>query len=76
MIRREEPENFIAWYKKASKSEVGTISRFANHLYADKEAVMGAMRYRWSNGQVEGQINKLKLIKRQMYGRAGFALLR
>lgn len=70
MIRREEPENFIAWYKKASKSEVGTISRFANHLYSDRKAVIGAMKYPWSNGQVEGQINKLKLIKRQMYGRA------
>ena len=76
MIRREEPENFIAWYKKASKSEVGTIRRFANHLYSDRKAVMAAMTYPWSNGQVEGQINKLKLIKRQMYGRAGLALLR
>lgn len=76
MIRREEPEDFLAWYKKASQSEVGTIRRFANHLYSDRKAVMAAMTYPWSNGQVEGQINKLKLIKRQMYGRAGLPLLR
>ena len=39
-------------------------------------AAQAALALPWSNGQVEGQVNRLKLIKRQMYGRAGFDLLR
>jgi transposase len=42
----------------------------------DRTAVENAIRYEWSNGQTEGQINKLKLLKRSMYGRANFDLLR
>jgi len=42
----------------------------------DEEAVKAAMESKWSNGQVEGQVNRLKMIKRQMYGRANFDLLR
>lgn len=45
-------------------------------LLSDYQAVVNALMMPWSNGQVEGQINKLKTIKRQMYGRAGFELLR
>jgi len=41
-----------------------------------REAVKNALSYEWSNGQLEGQVNRLKLIKRQMYGRAKFDLLR
>jgi transposase len=37
---------------------------------------VNALHYQWSNGQLEGQVNRLKLIKRQMYGRAKFDLLR
>lgn len=76
MVRREQPENFIVWFEKARQCGIGTISRMAYNLFRDKEAVMAAMNEPWSNGQVEGQITKLKLIKRQMYGRAGFNLLR
>ena len=42
----------------------------------NKNAVLAALSLPWSNGQVEGQVNRLKLIKRQMYGRAKFDLLR
>ena len=45
-------------------------------LRRDFKAVIGAVETSWSNGQTEGQINRLKAIKRQMYGRAGFHLLR
>jgi hypothetical protein len=50
--------------------------RCAYGLKKDLRAVLAAMETRWSNGQIEGQINRLKAIKRQMYGRAGFHLLR
>ena len=49
---------------------------FATHLKQDYDAVKAALSLPWSNGQVEGQIHRLKLIKRQMYGRAHFDLLR
>ena len=52
------------------------IENFGRALRRDYEAVAAALKYEWSSGQVEGQINRLKLIKRQMYGRASFDLLR
>jgi transposase len=50
--------------------------RFAYGLQKDISAVVAAIGTSWSSGQVEGQINRLKTIRRQMYGRAGSALLR
>jgi transposase len=64
------------WIRDASESGIGPLVRFAYGLRRDIQAVMAAVETRWSSGQVEGQINRLKSIKRQMYGRAGFALLR
>src|SRR5262249_32352449 len=49
---------------------------FATGFQQDYAAVAAALAYEWSNGQVEGQVNKLKLIKRQMYGRAKLDLLK
>jgi transposase len=49
---------------------------FARHLRRDQAAVAAALQLPWINGMVEVQIHRLKLIKRQMYGRAGFDLLR
>jgi transposase len=50
--------------------------RFSYGLQKDISAIAAAVESPWSTGQVEGQINRLKMIKRQMYGRAGFELLR
>jgi transposase len=55
---------------------VGQLVRFGYGLQKDISAVTAAVETTWSSGQVEGQVNRLKAIKRQMYGRAGFALLR
>jgi len=52
------------------------MRRYASTLRLDLAAVENAIREPWSNGQVEGQINRLKTLKRLMYGRAGIALLR
>jgi transposase len=52
------------------------LAQFARVLRRDLEAVEQAITSRWSNGPVEGHINRLKMIKRQMYGRAGFELLK
>ena len=52
------------------------MRRFAQSLSADLPAVRAAFRLQWSNGQTEGHVNRLKLLKRQMYGRANIELLR
>jgi transposase len=51
------------------------LRAFAAGLKADDAAVRAALSLSWSNGQVEGQVNRLKLLNRQMYGRAKFDLL-
>ena len=53
-----------------------TVWRFSERLQEDLKAVIAALKLPWSNGQTEGQVNGLKLIKRQMFGRANFDLLR
>ncbi len=63
------------WIQTAKQSGIGSFVRFAFGLQRDMSAVLAAVETPWSNGQVEGQINRLKMIKRQMYGRAGFRLL-
>jgi transposase len=64
------------WIARAKHCEFGPVVRFAYGLQKDISAVAAAVDTQWSTGQVEGQINRLKTIKRQMYGRAGFRLLR
>ena len=64
------------WIEGARHCEYGPVVRFAYGLRKDLLAVSAAVETSWSTGQVEGQINRLKMIKRQMYGRAGFDLLR
>jgi len=64
------------WIHGAKRCEFGAVVRFAYGLQNDTSAVSAAVDTSWSTGQVEGQINRLKAIKRQMYGRAGFELLR
>jgi transposase len=61
------------WLKDAQHTP---LARFAAGLKPDPEAVRGAVTMVWSTSPVEGQISRLKMLKRQMYGRAGFDLLR
>jgi transposase len=64
------------WIKEAEAAGIAAISSFVRQLKKDQAAVENAVEHRWSNGPVEGHINRLKAVKRQMYGRAGFELLR
>ena len=59
-----------------SKEMPSEIRHFAVGIQQDEMAVKEALNCEWSNGQVEGQVNRLKTIKRQMYGRGSFELLR
>jgi transposase len=71
----KEASQMRNWIQTAKQSGIGSFVRFAFGLQRDISAVLAAVETPWSNGQVEGQINRLKMIKRQMYGRAGFRLL-
>jgi transposase len=76
MVRKESRVALTVWLATASKSGCPEVRGFAEGLRQDEAAVVAALTEKWSNGPVEGQINRLKVIKRQMYGRAGFQLLR
>ena len=65
-----------AWAERAKASGIAELKAFATKLLQDTEAVVGAMTLPYSQGQTEGRINKLKLVKRSMYGRGKFDLLR
>ena len=75
LVRGREPEGLAPWLPRAQGSAVPALQRFAMRLSSDYDAVRAAVTLAWSNGQVEGQINRLKIIKRQMYGRASLDLL-
>jgi hypothetical protein len=60
----------------ARRSEVAEFVSFSNGLTADLQAMRVAPEHEWSNGQVEGHVHRLKMIKRQMYGRGNLDLLR
>lgn len=64
------------WLAEAGASGVPVIETFAAGLQGDSGAISAALTTPWSNGQTEGQVNRLKLIKRQMFGHASFELLR
>jgi len=64
------------WLAEATTSKVSAIATFAAGLKQDGAAVRTALTTPWSSGQSEGQITRLKLLKRQTYGRASFDLLR
>lgn len=68
--------NLDLWLEKYKTTNIKRIKSFVNGIYHDLEAIKNAIKYSWSNGVVEGHVNRLKNKKREMYGRAGFELLR
>jgi transposase len=76
MVRRLEGEDLDGWLKDAEESNSTAMRSFALGLRKDLDAVRAGLTEEWSNGCVEGFVHKLKLLKRQGYGRAGFELLR
>ena len=76
MLRRREGERLPAWLEAAEASGISELERFARTLREDLAAVQAGQTLRHSNGQTEGQVNRLKLLKRQGYGRANLDLLR
>jgi transposase len=76
LLRQRLSEEFDEWLKVAENCSLEPLQRFATGLRGDYDAIKAAMTLSVSNGQVEGQVNRLKMLKRQMYGRASLGLLR
>ena len=73
IVRSRDSTAWPSWLQSAKGT---ALASFAANLIRDQAAVLAALQMPWSNGQVEGQVHRLKLVKRQMYGRASFDLLR
>lgn len=76
MVRERRGNDLEGWMAEATDSAIAALARFARGLRDDFAGVKAGLTLAWSNGVTEGQIHRLKLVKRQGYGRAGFALLR
>ena len=75
LIRQRQGAQLDPWLERAAQSTLGVFQRFAQGLRDDYAAVKAGMTLPWSTGPVEGHINRLKMLKRQMFGRARLDLL-
>ncbi|WUJ40741.1 transposase [Streptomyces sp. NBC_00386] len=69
-------ERLSEWITSATATDLPSLQRFAQHLERDLDAVTAGLSHPWNSGVVEGHVNRIKMLKRQMFGRAGFELLR
>ena len=76
MLRQRRGQEFEAWLSAVEASHIPELRRFAHSLLRDKEAVVAGLTLPYSNGPVEAQVQKLKVVKRSMFGRAKLPLLR
>src|SRR5262244_1011522 len=76
LVRQRQPERLDAWLQRATSGTLEALQRFASGLREDYEAVKAGVTLPWSTSPVEGHINRLKMLKRQMFGRAHLDLLR
>jgi transposase len=76
MIRKRDPTDLELCLEAMRVSGITELKHFATNIDGDRAEVTAALTYAWSNGPVEGHVNRLKMIKRQMFGRANFDLLR
>jgi transposase len=75
LVRQRQPERLDPWLTRAMASTLEAFQRFATGLQEDYEAVKAGVTLPWSTSPVEGHINRLKMVKRQMFGRARLDLL-
>src|SRR6266699_3952355 len=76
MVRELSGERLEEWLNKVEASHLQAFQSFVTGVQQDKDAVIAGLTLVWSNGPVEGQVNRLKLIKRSMYGQADLDLLK
>jgi transposase len=75
LVRQRQAAQLDLWLKRATTSTLEALRRFATGLYEDYAAVKAGVTLPWSTSPVEGHINRLKMLKRQMFGRARLDLL-
>ncbi len=76
MLRTPQGQQLENWMQQVQQSTTREMQNFVEKLRQDRDAVQADLTLKWSNGVVEGHINRLKCLKRAMYGRAKFDLLR
>lgn len=76
LMSTQDHQGLEPWMTKYEEVDIPAFQSFINGIKSDFEAVKNALYYSWNNGLLEGHINKLKTIKRMMYGRAGYDLLK
>ena len=76
MVRQRRAEALDGWLAASQESDIPELQSFATGLQREYASIRAALSEPWSTGQVEGQITRVKLVKRQMYGRAKFDLLK
>ena len=76
MVRQRQAERLDGWISEVKEGRIPELESLADGLVQDKKGVEAALKYEWSNGPVEGQVNRLKLVKREMFGRAKLDLLK
>ena len=76
MVRKREGERLESWIQAVQASQIPELQHFVTGILKDKDAVLAGLTQIYSNGPVEAQVHKLKLVKRSMFGRAKLPLLR
>ena len=76
ILKTQNKSQLSSWFTRVHESGSAELWSVAAGIEADAAAICEAISSRWSNGVVDGHVNHLKMLKRQMYGRAGFELLR
>lgn len=76
LVRHRDVAALAPWLVAAEQSGIPELVSFVQGIRRDADAVEAALRFEWSQGQTEGRVNKLKFVKRSMYGRGNFDLLR
>ena len=76
LLKSKDAAGLPQWLRDAKASRLHTMVRYARGIARDLSATANAIEMPWSNGQTEGLVNRLKMLKRQTYGRAGVTLLK
>jgi transposase len=76
VLREHDVSGLYDWLRRTETCPIRELQRVARGMWSDQRAIEAAVVLEWSNGQVEGQVNRLKLLKRSMFGRSRFETAR
>lgn len=76
MLTERQGERLPQWLDAVRRDDFPSLHTLAAGIERDRDAVIAGLTLPWNSGVVEGHVNRIKMLKRQMFGRAGFALLR